>query len=237
MALHRKMAALMRWAPDVAVISECARPDILAARGGPEFAADKCVWVGENVNKGLGVFGFGETGVALARPHKGYLRHIAPVAITGAMTFNLLAVWAQNASGLTNRKHQLGPLRRALNAYGDFIGSRTIVGGDLNNNVFWDRPGWRVNHAAAVARLEAHGLVSAYHERMGEAQGSETLPTLYWRDRKKDGPRYHIDYAFLPRAWLAAIRRFEVGSFEDWCVKGLSDHAPLLLDLDPDLIV
>src|SRR5689334_18278460 len=38
---------------------------------------------------------------------------------------------------------------------------------------------------------------SAYHELRGEAQGSESVPTLYWRDRKKTGPCYHIDYIFL----------------------------------------
>ena len=75
-----------------------------------------------------------------------------PVRITGPLECNLLAVWAQNGSGGVNRKHQLGPLRRALSKYRDFLAERpSIVAGDFNNNVFWHRPGWRINHINAVA--------------------------------------------------------------------------------------
>ena len=41
--------------------------------------------------------------------------------------------------------------------------------------------------------------------------------TLYWRDRKKDGPTYHIDYIFLPTQWLGRVRDLSVGTYEDWC--------------------
>ena len=30
-------------------------------------------------------------------------------------------------------------------------------------------------------------MFSAYHELTGEAMGKETVPTHYWRDRRKDG--------------------------------------------------
>jgi exodeoxyribonuclease-3 len=72
----------------------------------------------------------------------------------------------------------------------------------------------------------------AYHHARGEAQGAETEPTLYWRDRLKDGPTYHIDYIFLPRAWVADIREMRVGGFEEWCGAGLSDHVPVVVDVD-----
>ena len=115
-----------------------------------------------------------------------------------------------------------------------FLAERpSIVAGDFNNNVFWHRPGWRINHANAVATLQKVGLVSAYHETHGELQGSETEPTLYWRDRKKDGPTYHIDYVFLPSQWLGQVQELSVGTFEDWCGAGLSDHVPIVLDVKP----
>jgi exodeoxyribonuclease-3 len=51
-------------------------------------------------------------------------------------------VWAQNGSGGVTRKHQLGPLRRALSKYGAFLGERPrIMAADFNNNVYWHRPG------------------------------------------------------------------------------------------------
>ena len=75
--------------------------------------------------------------------------------------------------------------------------------------------------------MSARGLVSAYHEFFGEAQGRETRPTCYllW---KKARP-YHLDYCFVPKAWARRIRRVEVGSYEDWARH--SDHRPLVVEL------
>jgi exodeoxyribonuclease-3 len=126
-------------------------------------------------------------------------------------------------------------LRRGLKKYKSFLSDGpAIVAGDFNNNVIWHKPGYWINHGISVAILESYGLVSAYHARTGEQQGEETMPTLYWRDRRKGGPTYHIDYVFLPRAWLDRIRGFDVGSFEEWCGSGLSDHVPVVADVDVD---
>jgi exodeoxyribonuclease-3 len=76
------------------------------------------------------------------------------------------------------------------------------------------------------------GLASAYHALRSEQQGQETVPTHYWRDRKKDGPTYHIDYVFLLTQWLGGVRELAVGSFEGWCGSGLSDHVPILVDVN-----
>ena len=64
MALHRKLLAL---APDLAVISECAHPNIIAARlaGPPPWR--QAIWVGGNCQKGLGVFAFGDTSIDMSR--------------------------------------------------------------------------------------------------------------------------------------------------------------------------
>ena len=232
MALHRKFDAMLRLQPDIAVICECAEPKRMQElTGSVEFGAD-AVWIGDNRNKGLAVFAFNGYTVRLAEPFHATLRHVAPVHVTGPIACNLLAVWAQNGSGGVSRKHQLGPLRRALTKYKAFLAERpTIVAGDFNNNVFWHRPGWRINHANAVSTLEKLGLASAYHALRGELQGKETVPTLYWRDRKKDGPTYHIDYIFLPSPWLVQVRELAIGTFEDWCGPGLSDHVPMVVDI------
>ena len=233
MALHRKFDAMLRLQPDIAVICECAEPKRLQELAGSiGFGAD-AVWIGDNPNKGLAVFAFNGYAVRLAEPFHATLRHVAPVHVSGPVACNLLAVWAQNGSGGVSRKHQLGPLRRALSEYRAFVAERpTIVAGDFNNNVLWHRPGWRINHADAVATLEKLGLASAYHVLRGERQGEETVPTLYWRDRKKDGPTYHIDYIFLPAPWVGRVRELVIGTFEDWCGSGLSDHVPMVVDIN-----
>ena len=235
MALHRKLPALLALAPDLAVISECAHPDIIAARlaGPPPWR--QAIWVGGNRQKGLGVFAFGDTSIDMSRRrHDPALRFIAPVAVSGPLPFHLLAVWAQNANDGIRRKDQPGPVSHALRRYRRFMAAAPcLLAGDFNNNVIWDRPGWPMNHAAHVATLARRGLVSLYHARSGEADGRETTRTHYWRDRRIDGPTYHIDYIFMPVAWLPRVRGFEIGGFHDWCGNGLSDHMPLTLDLAP----
>src|SRR6185295_1321402 len=114
MALHRKLDALLRLRPDIAIICECAEPQRLAGLSG--LGGDP-VWTGDNRHKGLAVFAFNGYAVRLADPFHPTLRHVAPVRVTGPTgptSCNLLAVWAQNGSGGVSRKRQLGPLRRAL---------------------------------------------------------------------------------------------------------------------------
>lgn len=233
MALHRKMNALMALRPDIAVIGECADPDTLAQRGVNGLTYDTCVWTGKNCHKGLAALSFGGYRLARADPFYPTLKYLLPVHVTGPASFNLMAVWAQNASAGISRKRQLGPLRLGLAKYRDFLsGGRTILGGDLNNNAIWDKPGWRTNHMAKVAILDRLGMTSAYHARTGEPHGKERTPTLYWRDRTRDGPTYHLDYAFLPARWLPFVTQFQIGSFDDWIATRLSDHVPLVLDLE-----
>ena len=235
MALHRKLEALRSLEPDVAVVSECARPDIVVERAGLASLGADSVWIGANDHKGLAVLGFNGYRVALDERYKASHRYVAPVRVSGRRRFNLLAVWAQNFSAGITRKRQPGPLRLALRRYRGFLTEvPSVVAGDFNNNLIWDKPGWLMNFSHTVDVLASLGLNSAYHHVTGEAFGEERAPTIYWRDRTKDGPTYHIDYVFAPHQWLRKVRNIEVGCFEDWCGSRLSDHVPLTVDLDLD---
>ena len=83
-----------------------------------------------------------------------------------------------------------------------------------------------------VRILDDLNIVSAYHSVTGEPHGKETIPTLYWRDRREDGPTYHIDFCFIPRNWVPRISHFDIGRYAAWCGNGLSDHVPITLDVD-----
>jgi exodeoxyribonuclease-3 len=233
MALHRKFDALLSLRPDIAVIAECAKPEILQQRMDFPLILEKTVWVGSNPNKGLAVFAFNDYKISLSELYEPEFRFVAPILVEGPAPFRLIAAWAQNANDNIRRKNQPGPVRLAMDRYRNLLEQEpAILAGDLNNNNIWDKPGWPMNHADAVELLQSYNLVSAYHEVSEEAQGSETVPTHYWRDRKKDGPKYHIDYIFVPRPWFKRMTEFNVGTFEDWCGSGLSDHVPLIIDLD-----
>ena len=129
MALDRKFAALRSLRPDVAVISECACPEILGERLRPKLNLARrgvdIAWVGRNPHKGLAVLGFKGHRVRLLPDHDPSLDFIAPVRVGGPAAFNLLAVWAQNFSGGNTRKDQPGPLNLALARYRAFLRRRT----------------------------------------------------------------------------------------------------------------
>ena len=55
--------------------------------------------------------------------------------------------------------------------------------------------------------------------------------THYWRDRRKDGQTYHLDYIFAPHRWATNARDVELGSFDEWIATKLSDNVPLTVDL------
>jgi hypothetical protein len=107
----------------------------------------------------------------------------------------------------------------------------TVVAGDFNDNVKWDRPKKRNKHKINVDELAPLGLRSAYHHARGVEQGAEREPTIYWRDRKRDGGSYHIDYCFVPESWTKSISAVELGGFDDWV--HLSDHVPLIVEVSP----
>jgi exodeoxyribonuclease-3 len=230
MALPRKWDALMALRPDVAVISECADPEILADKG-IGTTPETYQWMGKSKHKGLGIFTFNDYSLRRLESYVPYFRFCMPVMVDGPEPFNLLGAWAQNANEGNRRKNQMGHLSRAMSRYEAFLrDGPSFIAGDLNNNTFWDKPGWRMNHDTMVAKAERMGLISGYHAHYNEPHGGENTPTHYWRDRTKDGPTYHIDYIFGSRDVVASATSFDVGTFEDWVGNKLSDHVPLVLE-------
>ncbi len=227
MSLHTKWDYLLSLHPDVAIIAECAEPRILWSKRKtePECAVQ---WIGENPNKGLGVFAF--PGYSLERDESYDVRfkYFLPINISGHADCSLLAVWAFN--GRTN-----GPTTSygaetmsALDYYQNFMNTQnSVIAGDFNDSVVWDHHNKVCNFSAIASRLERTGLTSAYHKFMGVPFGSEPDKTLFFRK----GPlEYHIDYCFLPRQWN--LNEVSVGMRQQWI--GISDHAPLAINCIAD---
>jgi len=232
MALHDKYKHLLALKPDVAIIPECANVDLIRQKA-PDFVHSSSIWVGDNRHKGLGVFAFGTYKAELSAVYESRFPHLSPIRIDGPTKFNLLAVWACHAHANSYEARQ-GPLMRALSAYGEFLNDGpTVVAGDFNDNVLWDKPRKLNNHGINVRALTAFGLRSAYHQSRDVNQGQEPEPTIFWRNRKIDGPRYHIDYCFVPDSWINEDLAVDVGHFQDWVGIGLSDHVPMVVDVNP----
>lgn len=232
MALHSKYEHLLDLKPDIAVVPECANKDVMGEKA-RHFLPSSSMWFGDNRHKGLGVFTFGAYRAERSDIYQNGFPHIGPLRIDGPTQFNLLAVWACHAHANSYEARQ-GPLMRAMNAYRAFIeNGPTVVAGDFNDNVRWDKPKKVNNHGTNVGALTAFGLRSAYHQSRGVDQGKELEPTIYWRNRKSDGPSYHIDYCFLPETWVDESLSVGIEPFQGWVGAGLSDHVPLVVDVNP----
>lgn len=233
--LPRKFALLESLKPDVAIISEASAPERMADVLGDRGLTS--VWVGRSRLKGLAVYAFPPWSVAPACAIDERLEWILPVRLTGPATVSVLAVWAMHHRARVQfsdaKRYQV---QEGLEHYVPLLGSAPlIVAGDFNNNVTWDKDGQPSNQRIAVEQMARLGLVSAYHATRNVAFGAEAEPTMYWRDRKEDRYRYHIDFCFIPRAWIAGTT-VEVGEFAQWVANGYSDHVPLVVDVDPGVV-
>jgi exodeoxyribonuclease-3 len=224
MAFLRKLQDVQPMNADISVIPECSRADSEKLGG---------LWVGSQLSKGLAVIAEPPWSVHLDPAYDERLRWILPVHVSGPTSFFLLGVWNIFKS---KRRHPDRPARgvilQALDVYSEQVrASPTVVAGDFNNNVHWDTGRRAQNMANVIAAMDDRRLVSAYHAFTSEAHGAESQPTIYWRDRKVDGPRFHIDFCFIPNGWLPALEAVEVGGFADYVGRGLSDHVPLVVNL------
>jgi exodeoxyribonuclease III len=232
MALHEKFERLREFAPDVAVVPECASPDILR-RKAPGFHYADVEWrPGAEQNKGLGVFAFGGTRIRLHETWTPQYPIFLPIEVRGGVSCQLLAVWAFNRRA--SKLPYVGPnpptTSDAVAHYASFLrAGRGIVAGDFNASVYWDTSGKYASFARLDEQLRELGLTSAYHARSGEVLGAETRAT-FWQNRDGQSHGYHIDYAYVPTDLLPNVTSLSVGKHDDW--RPHSDHAPLVIDID-----
>ena len=227
MALDSKFDALLALEPHLAIVPECAEPDILR-RKAPSFEFRDVEWTGENPTKGLGVFAFDKLTL---RRHQSWDRthHIMiPVEVRGPIAVNLLAVWAFNHRVPPSVTPNPVTTETAIKKYAPFLSAATpLVAGDFNASAVWDKPR-NPSFASLNQTLSALEMFSAYHGSTGEAFGEERSPTLFWQ--RKPEQKYHIDYTYVHHTWRERVRRVDVGLAEAWLKH--SDHAPLLVEVD-----
>jgi hypothetical protein len=219
MGLARKAPRLLALQPDVAVVQECA-----ASSEVPGMA--QVGWTGRHPSKGLAVFARASLGAVVAKDVWDPTREwFLPIRIASVQC-DLLAGWAMHHRGQEDRP-KVGRIHAAIEHYRPFISSsRTLVIGDLNDNVMWDTPR-NPSFARLTSLLAEMGLVNLYHARTGETPGKESRGSLFFY-RHADRP-YLIDHAFVPEAWLGRVSEMTLGEPGEWL--DVSDHTPLLVAL------
>lgn len=221
MAFRKKAEAILKYRPQILIVPECEHPDRLHFSAGVPQPKD-LAWVGENRNKGLGIFSYGKHRFT-ALPHNPDIKLILPVAVTGGdVDFTLLAVWANHPTdkGFV----YVGQVWKAIRHYESLLAlGPLILSGDLNSNTVFDKPKREGNHTTVVERLSAYGVRSCYHQHFNQQQGTEKHPTHYlYRHRNKP---YHLDYCFASKHFT--IQKVTVGRHAYW--SRYSDHVPLVV--------
>ena len=142
--------------------------------------------------------------------------------VQGDTGFHLLAMWPVQRAG-DHSYHQV--LMAGLDRFGDWLSDGpSLMAGDFNSSTRVTSQ--RHSHGKFIARADALGLASVYHELTGEPHGEETVAT--YRHNATETGRFHIDYCFASRP-LAEAASLSVLSSEPW--PGLSDHFPLVVDV------
>lgn len=210
---------------DIAVICEAplANPRPAATLIEPELS-----WVsaGELPTKGLAVAGFTHRVAPRQAASDGGRWTLAADVESGP---SVLAIWScpREKAASTYSEQVL----RSLDANADWLaGGDVIVAGDFNVGQGMTEGSYNDWAGPVRERWESLGLVSVYHEFLGETFGRASRPT-YFHKRKADGG-FHIDYVLVHHRRLHTVKAVEVGSYEEWVAPGFSDHVPVLVDLD-----
>jgi exodeoxyribonuclease-3 len=227
MAFREKARKALALKPDLLVIPECECPDKLELDSDVKQPS-QMVWVGDNPNKGLGVFSYSDFKLDLHDTYDPCIKYVAPIVVSGKVHFNLLAVWATNNKKDHDRRY-IAQVWLAVKKYETLLSEPALIVGDFNWNKIWDDSrNLRGNLTQTVEFLSKKGIVSLYHSFFEEPFGQETHPTLYMY-RKLNRP-YHVDYIFASMSFQNRLRSVRVGEYERW--RSASDHMPLVTTFD-----
>jgi hypothetical protein len=226
MALHTKVDRLMSLAADLAIVPECATPEVLRKKA-PSFAYSDCQWQGWLPAKGLGVFAFGELSLARHSSWDPQFPIFLPVEVRGPVVLNLLAVWAFRAGKRPVVAQSPGTTLAAVSHYAPFLTAKpSVVAGDFNARVVWDSKYRQGRFSDVDAALRGVGLASAYHSTHQVPFGTEPHPT-FCLARNPSKP-YHFDYAYVPKPLFESLVSVKVGTAAEWLK--YSDHLPLIIE-------
>lgn len=221
-----KRAALAAIGCDAAIVAEAydRAPEPSLLEPGPTWG-----WNGLSGSKGLALVGLNVPIVTEPlRPQTGRYS----IAGTLDSGIGLLGIWSVKPEGSSYGQQVVD----AISGYEDWLTDLPgLVAGDFNlapNGIEDSRTGVLRRVFDHLARLD---YVSIYHEHFDEDYGSETRPTYFHRRRQAEA--HHIDFCFIHRSLVPRVRGFEVGTYDRWVARrepsaGLSDHVPLILDLD-----
>jgi len=224
---RKKAARMAALRPDVLVVQEVEKLDnqlFLDGDRQPTY-----LWrtpVGGSI-RGLAVLSYSGVEMRPAFDEAHPLDGFYPFEATwGELEFHVVGVWTFETRGSPRTSYRQA--HEGFERFADWLLEKpSVILGDFNNNASYKGGSfWR----SLLERIEPLGFVSAYHRFFSEAFGEESRPTRFHKG--DESQPWHIDYCFIPPSWQDRIRQVEVGDFASW--QGVSDHRPVVVDLDVD---
>lgn len=207
------------------MIQECENPLETKNNDYINFAINH-IWIGDNKNKGLGIFAKPSIKINKlnwTNNYKGHpVKYFLPIIINNSQI--LIGIWAHKNNSPTFG--YIGQLWKYLDINQDKIKNSILIG-DLNSNKIWDCWDRWWNHSDVVELLKQNDNYSLYHKLTNEKQGEELTNTFYLQKNIQKG--YHIDYCFVPEKLLSHTTNLEIPLFIEY--KEYSDHLPLIITL------
>jgi exodeoxyribonuclease III len=228
MAFRKKANILLELKPDLAIISECVSLEKLIFPLNPADPKKK-IWIGENLNKGIGIFSFSDLEIELHSSYDPEFKYIVPIQVSGNEQFILIAVWAKQ-NKVKPQQTYIGQVWHAIHKYEKLLSDSVLIIGDFNWNIIWDG-GWKYpgNMTEITEFLKGKGITSLYHNYFKEDFGKEKHST-YFMHKKTERP-YHIDYCYGSNDFVKRLTNFQVEDYESW--QKLSDHTPIICSFSP----
>lgn len=216
LSLGKKIERLLNLNADIAIIQECEQELILPS--GYQY-----IWRGNNPKKGLGVIGKNLEMIVEPNEDK-FWTYFIPFSIP-QLKLRILALWAYNHRAVRFGHDFNGNALSVINQLEGWLSScPSLVVGDFNNSVIWDKVEGKYNFKDINQKLNQIGLSSAYHKHRDIGFGLENEATFF--HTKNINKPYHIDYCYAHRS--LSLEQVKILDFKDW--QDLSDHVPVVVD-------
>lgn len=220
----------LEW--DILIIQECENPENVNNQKYHSLFKER-IWIGDNKNKGLGIFSrdkkinLDERYLKLSTEFCKYgdsaheLKYFLPIKIDN---YTIVGCWCH--TGNDHMFRYIGQLWKYLLLNKTYIDSKTLFIGDFNANKIWDyKHGW-CDFSTVNKIFNEEKLYSFYHYFTKEKFSEEKTPTFYLhRDKLKP---YHIDYSYGNLDLYADFKILPIPKNDK---KELSDHCPLYIEI------
>ena len=197
MAFRKKNAEILKYNPDILIITEC-ESEAKLKFGNLTPIPNDFMWFGDNEHKGIGIFSYSDFRLDLVEYQTSF-KYVIPFKILGKQQFNLFTIWAMD-SKINWYERYIAQVWLGIQYFSTLLNDNTILVGDFNSNKIWDSKSRIANHTDVVNFLNLNKIHSLYHCQYGEKQGNESQPTFYLH--RKIEKSYHIDYCFASEKFV-----------------------------------